>query len=124
MVCSHRPKTPIEELGLFDPYLQLTKRSARNGYKLSKTLTGQEVSRHLGLEGKTVKAADQKFLEEKFGQTDYRGLRLLAVNEISIRKGNGFLISLLDYGTGRVVWVREDRRARTLLRFFSGRSRE
>ncbi|MGQ9471310.1 MAG: hypothetical protein ACUVR0_06430 [Candidatus Aminicenantales bacterium] len=98
-------------MGLFDPYLQLTKSLARYGFKLSKILTGQEVSRHLGLEGKMVKAIYHKFLEEKFGQTDYRGLRLLAVNEMSIRKGHGYLISVLDYGTGRVVWVREDRKA-------------
>lgn len=124
VICPNCQKTPIEELDLFDPYLRVTKRLARYIFGLSKIMTVQEVSRHLGLDWKTVKAIDQKFLEEQFGQTDYRGLRILAVDEISIRKGHRYLTVVLDYETGRVVWVGEDRKARTLRRFFSGMSRE
>ena len=124
ILCPYCHQTPIEELGLFDPYLRVTKRLARYIFGLSRIMTIQEVSRHLGLDWKTVKAIDQKFLEEKFGQTDYRGLRILAVDEVSIRKGHRYLTVVLDYETGRVVWVGEDRKARTLKRFFSGMSRE
>ena len=124
IICPHCHQTPIEELDLFDPYLRVTKRLARYIFGLSRIMTIQEVSRHLGLDWKTVKAIDQKFLEEKFGQTDYRGLRILAVDEVSIRKGHRYLTVVLDYETGRVVWVGEDRKARTLKRFFSGMSRE
>jgi transposase len=83
-------------------------------------MTIQEVSRHLGLDWKTVKAVDQKFLEEEYGETDYQGLRILAIDEISIRKGHRYLTVVLDYESGRVVWVGKDRKARTLRRFFSG----
>jgi len=123
IVCPHCQKTPIEELDLFDPYLRVTKRLARYIFGLCKIMTVLEVSRHLGLDWKTVKAIDQKFLEEQFGQTDYRGLRILAVDEVSIRKGHCYLTVVLDYESGRVVWVGEDRKARTLKRFFSGMSR-
>lgn len=124
VICPNCQKTPIKELDLFDPYLRVTKRLARYIFGLSKIMTVQEVSRHLRLDWKTVKAIDQKFLEEQFGQTDYRGLRILAVDEISIRKGHRYLTVVLDYETGRVVWVGEDRKARTLRRFFSDMSRE
>jgi len=60
-------------------------------------MTVQEVSRHLGLDWKTVKAIDEKFLEEKFGPTDYRGLCILAIDEVSIRKGHRYLAVVLDY---------------------------
>ena len=124
ILCPHCRKTHIEELDLFDPYLRVTKRLARYVFELSKVMTIQEVSRHLGLDWKTVKAIDLRFLENAHGQTDYRELRILAVDEVSIRKGHRYLTVVLDYETGRVVWVGKDRKARTLKRFFSGMTRE
>jgi len=124
IICGHCQKTPIEELDLFDPYLRVTKRLARYIFELSKIMTVLEVARHLGLDWKTVKAIDRQFLETHFGRTDYRGLRILAVDEVSIRKGHRYLTVVLDYETGRVVWVGKDRKARTLRRFFSGMRRE
>jgi len=124
IVCPHCRQTPIEELDLFDPYLRVTKRLARYVFELAKIMTVQEVSRHLGLDWKTVKAIDRKFLEREYGQTDYQGLRILAVDEVSIRKGHRYLTVVLDYESGRVVWVGKDRKARTLRRFFSGMTRE
>jgi len=111
IACSHCRQTPIEELDLFDPYLRVTKRLARYIFGLCRIMTVQEVSRHLGLDWKTVKAIDEKFLEEKFGPTDYRGLRILAVDEVSIRKGHRYLTVVLDYETGRVDQIpsRQDR---------------
>ena len=120
IICMHCKKIPIEELGLFDPYMRVTKRLARYIFELCKIMTVREVARHLRLDWKTVKAVDQKFLEKEYGQTDYQGLRILAIDEISIRKGHRYLTVVLDYETGRVVWVGKDRKARTLRRFFSG----
>lgn len=118
--CSQCQRTLIEDLDLFDPYLRVTKRLARYIYNLSKIMTIQEVAQHLGLDWKTVKAIDQHFLEKDYGQTDYEGLQILAIDEISIRKGHRYLTVVLDYRSGRVVWVGKDRKARTLKRFFSG----
>jgi transposase len=98
----------------------MTKRLTRYIFELCKIMTVQEVVRHLGLDWKTVKAVDQKFLEEEYGGTDYQGLRILVIDEISIRKGHRYLTVVLDYESGRVVWVGKDRRDRTLRRFFSG----
>lgn len=118
--CSQCQRTPIEDLDLFDPSLRVTKRLARYIYELSKRMTIQDVAQHLGLDWKTVKAIDQGFLEKEYGQTDYEGLRILAIDEISIRKGHRYLTVVLDYLTGRVVWIGKDRKARTLKRFFAG----
>ena len=52
--------------------------------------------------------------------SSYQGLRILAIDEVSIRKGHRYLTVVLDYESGRVVWVGKDRKARTLKRFFSG----
>lgn len=124
VVCHQCQRTPIEELDLFDPYLRVTKRLARYIHELCKLMTIQEVAQHLRLDWKTVKAIDQGFLEHQYGQTDYQGLRTLAIDEISVRKGHRYLTVVLDYLTGRVVWVGKDRKTRTLKRFFAGMSKE
>jgi len=46
-------------------------------------------------------------------------LRILAVDEIAIRKGHNYLTVVVDFLTGRVVFVGKDRKAKTLKRFFN-----
>jgi Transposase. len=43
----------------------------------------------------------------------------LAVDEISIRKGHNYLTVVLDYITGRVLFIGKNRKAKTLMRFFN-----
>ena len=110
----------VEDLKFFDPYQRVTRRLARYIYDLCKMLTVQEVADHLGLDWKTVKRVDRTFLEEEFGRTDYDGLRILAVDEIAIKKGHHYMTVVLDHQTGRIVWLGKDRRTETLAEFFAG----
>jgi transposase len=106
-------------LELFHPYLRVTRRMARYVYQLCRMLTVSDVARHLGLNWKTVKDIDKYYLERDYGQPDLNGLRILAVDEISIRKGHRYLTVVLDYLSGRVVFVGKDRKAQTLKGFFN-----
>jgi len=87
-------------------------------------MTVKEVAVHLGLDWKTVKEIHKEALEEEFGQTEYEGLQILAIDEISRRKGYDYLTVVLDYETGRVVWVGEGRDKETLDPFFEGMTEE
>ena len=109
----------IEDLQLFHPYLRVTERMARYVYQLCHMMTVSEVARHLALNWKTVKNIDKHYLERDYGQPDLNGLRILAVDEISMRKGHRYLTVVLDYLSGRVVFVGKDRKADTLKRFFN-----
>ena len=82
-------------------------------------MTVTEVAQHLQLDWKTVKEIDKQFLEAQYGQPNYDGLRILAVDEISLRKGHNYLTIVLDYETGRVVHVGKGRKAKTLTGFFN-----
>jgi transposase len=114
----------VEDLELFHPYLRVTRRMARYVYQLCHMLTVSDVARHLGLNWKTVKEIDKYYLERDYGQPDLNGLRILAVDEISIRKGHRYLTVVLDYLSGRVVFVGKDRKAETLENFFNQMSSE
>jgi transposase len=109
----------VEDLGLFDPYQRITRRLARYIHELCKLMTVKEVADHLGLDWKAVKNADKAFLEAQYGTPNLEGLRVLAVDEIAIRRGHRYLTIVLDYNSGRVVWVGKERKARTLGRFFN-----
>jgi transposase len=53
------------------------------------------------------------------GQIDrLAGLRRIGVDEVSYRKGQRFLLVVVDHDTGRLVWAGQDRTATTLRRFF------
>jgi transposase len=108
----------IEDLELFDPYIRVTRRLAYYVYQLCQVMTVAEVAHHLELDWKTVKAIDKKFLEQRYGQPDLNGLRILAVDEIAVRRGHQYLTVVIDYLSGRVLFVGKDRKADTLISFF------
>jgi transposase len=114
----------VEDLELFDPYQRVTRRLARAIHELCKVMTVSDVARHFGLNWKTVKNIDKAFLEDKYGRTDYEGLRVLAVDEIAIKKGHRYMTVVIDFLTGRVVWMGKDRKKETLDAFFAGMTAE
>jgi len=119
LFCANCQRISIEELEFFHPYLRVTRRLATYIHHLCKVMTVTEVAQHLQLDWKTVKEIDKQYLEAQYGQPDYDGLRILAVDEISLRKGHKYLTIVLDYETGRVIHVAKDRKAKTLNRFFN-----
>jgi len=119
LFCANCQRISIEELELFHPYLRVTRRLATYIHHLCKVMTVTEVAQHLQLDWKTVKEIDKQYLEAQYGHPSYDGLRILAVDEISLRKGHKYLTIVLDYETGRVIHVAKDRKAKTLTRFFN-----
>jgi transposase len=118
LLCGHCQRISIEDLELFHPYLRVTRRLGAEIHKLCKVMTVADVARHFQLDWKTVKDIDKQYLEAHYGQPDLNGLRILAVDEISIRKGHSYLTVVLNYESGHVVYVGRHRKAKTLNRFF------
>jgi len=83
-------------------------------------MTVKEVADHLNLDWKTVKNIDKHFLEKEFGETEYENSGFLTVDEIYFGKYHKYLIVVLDFQTGRVLWVGKKRKVKTLDKFFKG----
>jgi len=124
VLCPGCRRIVVEEQGLVDPFQRVTRRLARLIYDLCKVMTVSDVARHLDLNWKTVKNIDKQFLEEKYGRTDYENLRILAVDEIAVKKGHRYMTVVIDYETGRVVWMGKDRTRERLAEFFAGMTQE
>ncbi len=119
LFCPVCQRISTEDLELFDPYIRVTRRLAYYIYQLCQVMTVTEVAKHLNLNWKTVKAIDKQFLEQRYAQPDLNGLRILAVDEVAVRRGHRYLTVVMDYLSGRVLFVGKDRKADTLISFFA-----
>jgi transposase len=123
--CPDCQKAKVEQLSFADASRRITHRLAHYIYGLCQKMTLQDVARHLDLDPKTVRAVDKHFLQQEFGRTDYQGLQILAIDEIALTKGqSGYMTVVLDYLTGRVVWMGQGRNKETLDTFFAGMTDE
>lgn len=82
-------------------------------------MTIKEVAIHLGLDWKTIKDIYKRHLKYKFAKEDIGCPELLAVDEISLKKGHNYLTIVINWQTGRVLWVGEGRKNETLKELLS-----
>jgi transposase len=114
----------VEDLGLMDPCKRITRRLATYILDLCQYMTITEVAQHLGLDWKMVKEIHKEHLKEKFAHEDIGHPRLLAVDEISLKKRHHYLTLVINWEVGRVLWVGEGRKYETLKEFFDSLSEE
>jgi len=119
IACARCERIRVEHHDFVEPYARVTHRLAKYVHELCKHMSVKAVAKHTELDWKTVKNIDKHFLEKEFGQTRYDGLRILAIDEISILRGHTYMTVVLNYETGEVVWMGEGRKAVTLEEFFS-----
>lgn len=124
LICSNCGGIHVEEQEFVAPYARVTKRLSRYIHELCKKMTVTDVANHFDLDWKTVKNIDKYFLEEKFSETNYNNLRIIAIDEISVQKGQKYYTVIIDYETGRVVWIGKDRTKETLDTFFKPMTKE
>lgn len=98
---------PREHIEFVDAHRRFTHRLGCYAAELCHLgLSVTAVADHLDLDPKTVKAIDKAALKTEFGTTRYQGLRRLAIDEIALKKGQrDYMTVVLDYDTGRVVWM-------------------
>ncbi len=117
--CHQCRKVRVEGLEFVDTHARVTHRLAAYAAQLCKAgLSVEAVACHLDLDPKTVKAIDRAVLQAEFGQTTYDGLKRLAIDEIAVKKGHNYMTVVLDYDTGRVVWMGKGRQTATIDAFF------
>jgi transposase len=117
--CAHCNGARVEQLDFTGPSMRITYRLANYMWGLCNELPLSSVARRFGLDPKTVKALDYEKLKQHYAATDTENLRLLAIDEIAIKKGHTYMTVVLDYETGRVVWMGKGRRTSTLATFFA-----
>ena len=106
------------KIGFAESDRRYTKRFERYVLDLSKHMTIKDVARHLGIDWHTVKEIQKTYLCRHFSQPSLKGLKRIAVDEISIGHGHHYLTVVLDLDTGAVVFVGEGKGADALEPFW------
>ena len=117
--CRQCRRVRVERLDFVDTSQRVTMRLGTYAAELCRRgLAVETVADHLDLDPKTVKTFDKQALTERFGQTTYDGLERIAIDEIAVKKGHHYMTVVLDYDSGRVVWMGKGRQIATLDAFF------
>ncbi len=77
----------------------------------------KHVASWLGVSWTLVKDVFKKELRRRLGQRSVRSVRLIAVDELVLRKGHNSMTVALDLESGRILWAAEGRSMDALLPF-------
>jgi len=108
----------VEKLDFGDLYSRYTNRFEEYVARLCRITSLKQVADLLELDWKTVKNIDKKYLEKEFAIPNYDELRILAVDEISSKKGHHYFTVVMNLEKTKVIWVGKERKRKTLDSFF------
>jgi transposase len=86
--------------------------------QLSRHMTILDVARHLNVGWDLIKDIQKRYLHKRFSRPKLSGLSQIAIDEISIGKGQKYLTVVLDLHTGAVVFVGDGNGAEALQPFW------
>lgn len=109
----------IEHHDFVEPYARISKRFAQFIYHLCQLMTLTDVAELLELSWDQVKNIDKSELKKQYSQINTDGLRILCVDEISIKKHHHYLTIIANYQTGQVLGVMKDRKCDSLTKFLN-----
>ena len=92
-------------LGFADPRLSYTHAFERYALELSKHMTIQDVARHLSVSWDVIKEMQKRDLTRRFSKPCLKDLQMIAIDEISVRKGHRYLTIVMDMISGAVIFV-------------------
>lgn len=105
VLCLDCGKVRQVKLGFADPKKHYTRSLERYVLDLSRHMTIQDVAEHLQVSWDTVKEIQANNLQRRFGKPKLHQLQQIAIDEISIGKGQRYLTVVLNLLTGAVIFV-------------------
>lgn len=116
--CFECCQTHQARLGFADRRVSYTRSFERFALCLLRFATIQDVARHLGVSWDVIKGIQKWNLHRRFGKPGLKGLKRIAIDEISIGHGHQYFTVVLDLDSGAVVFVGEGKGADSLDRFW------
>ena len=101
-----------------DEHRRCARNFERYVLELSRSMTMEAVARHLAIGWATVKEIQKRHLERHYTRPKLKHLKEIAIDEISIGRGNKFLTVVMDLRSGAVVFVGKGKGSEALLLFW------
>ncbi len=109
----------IERVVWLDRYQRMTTRLADAIARLCQVATITHVAHWFRVGWDTVKQIDARALERRLGPIDLRDIRVVAVDEFALHRGQSYATVVADPVTKRVLWVGRGRQRADLRAFFA-----
>ena len=106
-------------VGFADAQTSYTRSFERYAAALCRVMTIEDVANHLQVGWDMIKDIHKRYLKRRFRNPKLRKLKRIAIDEISIGKGQRYLTIVLDLDSGAVVFVGQGKGAKSLNPFFS-----
>jgi len=116
--CAACNKTRQVKLAFADERRSYTHSFERYALDLSRHSTIQDVAEHLGVSWDVIKDIQKRYLTRRFAKVPLKHLRRIAIDEISIGRGQRYLTVVLDLDSGAVVFVGDGRGTASLEPFW------
>jgi transposase len=108
----------LERLSWLEPWARHTTRFAESVARLCRVMTHKHVAEEYGIDRKTVKNIDKRYLEKTIGPPDLSSVRLLAMDEFAIQKGHRYATVVIAPERKEVLWVGRGRGREDVRPFF------
>lgn len=108
----------LEALTWMEPWARHTNRFAESVARMCTVMTHKHVAQEYGIDRKTVKAIDKRYLERTIGPPDLSEVRMLAMDEFAIHKGHRYATVIVDPQRKEVLWVGRGRGREDIRPFF------
>ncbi len=99
----------VEHHDFVDPYARHTHRLAQFVFKLCEHMTLKDVAELLHMSWYQVKEIDKSELRKRYQDRNFDGVKILSIDELSIRKHHKYLTIISDFQSGEVIGVAENR---------------
>lgn len=106
------------KVGFADDRVSYTRSFERYALELSRSMTIQDVARHLGISWDVIKDIQKRHLQQHYANPKLSQLTQIAIDEIHIGKGQKYVTVVLDLESGAVVFLGKGRGSETLEPFW------
>lgn len=103
--CRRCQRVRVVRLPSVVPKCNHTKSFAKLVVDLRKMMTIQDVARYLGVSSTMIRQIDKRFLKRHFSKPKLKNVRVIAIDEISIRKGYKYATIVMDLESGAIIFV-------------------
>jgi transposase len=111
----------VEHHEFVDPYARVTHRLARQIFDLCQHMTVEDVARYFKMSWDQIKQIDKSELQKRHQKRSLDDVRILGIDEISLRKHHHYLTIIANYESGEVIGVVQGRTHEAVARFLKKR---
>lgn len=105
MWCPQCQKPKLERLNWLEPWARYTIRFCEEVARLCHGATHQYVAKWFHIDRKTVKDIDKRHMEHELEPVDLSDVRMLAMDEFAIHKGQQYATVIVEPNRKQVLWV-------------------